>query len=197
MKFRGVLSGGSNSLLVTLVSSNPFNSWTSTKTIQAAVVNGSTNSVLTSTSYGLDSPKVSPINSTSWDWWYFDVVSEDSQSSAVVVLYTAPETGFVFAQAPTQSILEASLYLNVPEYSEPVSLAAFANNVTIVSVGNGASGEWRGTGFGFDGSPDMRTYVLAIDNEMLGVKGTITFQSVYDLITFILLNKISRMLMGL
>jgi hypothetical protein len=53
-----------------------------------------------------------------------------------------------------------------------VSLAAFADYVTIVSVGNGASGEWRGTGFGFDGSPDMRTYVVAIDNETLGVNGT-------------------------
>lgn len=78
-----------------------------------------------------------------------------------------------------------------------MSLAAFADNVTIVSVGNGASGEWRGTRFGFDGSPDMRTYVVAIDNETLGVNGTITFQSAYDLITFIVLNKISRILMGL
>lgn len=35
-----------------------------------------------------------------------------------------------------------------------------------------------GTGFSFEGSSDMRQYVVTIDNEKLDVKGTITFQSV-------------------
>jgi hypothetical protein len=89
-------------------------------------------------SYGLDSPKITPINSTSWDWRYFDVVSEDAQSSLVVVFYTAPETAFDFSGAPTQSILEASLALNFPGLPEPLSINGVANNVTVVTVGNGA-----------------------------------------------------------
>lgn len=134
---------GCIALLANLVLSSPFQFWTSTDTIQAAVVNSSTDNVLTSASYGLDSPKVTPINSTSWDWWYFDVVSEDAQSSAVLVLYTAPETGFAFSGAPAQSILEVSLALKVPEFPEPLSLVDFADNVTVVTVENGASGEWN------------------------------------------------------
>lgn len=164
-------------LLVTVVSSAPPPAWSSQAIIPPAVANASSHSTLTSGFYGFDAPKISPINSTSWDWWYFDVVSEDAQSSAVVVFYTAPETGFIFAQAPEDSILEASLQLKIPGYEETLSIANFAQKATVVSAKNGASGDWAGAGFSFVGSPDMKEYVVSIDDQKLGIKGLITFTS--------------------
>jgi hypothetical protein len=172
---------GSIVLLAALVSSSPSRGWTSVDKVLAGVINGSSESITTSLQYGLDGPKIKSINSTSWEWWYFDVVSEDAKSSATVVFYTAPDTGFVFAQAPTDNILEVSLALTVPGSDvDPVSLyiTNFAEKATIVTTGNGASGEWTGTGFRFAGSPDMREYIITIDDENNGVKGTIKYQSV-------------------
>jgi hypothetical protein len=165
-------------MLITVASSTPFPIWSWRETIPPAVVNGSSHSTLTSGAYGLDAPKITPVNSTSWDWWYFDVVSEDAQSSAVVIFYTAPETGFVFAAAPTQNILEASLSLKLPGNEDLVYITNFAEKANVVTVKNGASGEWTGTGFSFEGSPDMREYTINIDDKNNGVRGTVTFHSV-------------------
>lgn len=166
-------------MLITAASSTPFPIWSWLDTIPPAVANATSHSTLTSGAYGFDAPKVTPVNSTSWDWWYFDVVSEDAQSSAVVVFYTAPETGFVFAQAPTQNILEVSLALKLPGNSDLIYIANFAEKATVVTVKNGASGEWTGTGFSFEGSPDMTEYTISIDDEKNSVKGRITFHSVH------------------
>lgn len=165
-------------MLITVASSTPFPIWSWQETIPPAVVNGSSHSTLTSGAYGFDGPKITPVNSTSWDWWYFDVVSEDAQSSAVVVFYTAPETGFVFAAAPTQNILEASLSLKLPGNEDLIYITNFAEKANVVTVKNGASGEWTGTGFSFEGSPDMREYTINIDDKTNGVKGTVAFHSV-------------------
>lgn len=168
------------SLLATIVSSTPFPVWSWWDAIPPAVVNTTSDAILTSTAYGLDAPKIMPINSTSWDWWYFDVVSEDVQSSAVVIFFTAPETGFVFAQAPVQDILEASLSLKLPGVSDVISITNFAEKATVITVKNGASGDWAGTGFSFEGSPDLREYTVSINDEKLGVEGSITFHSVHN-----------------
>ena len=181
MRIVGPSLSGSIVLLAACVSSSPSRVWTSVDNVPAAVVNGSSDSITTSVAYGFDSPKIRPVNSSSWDWWYFDVVSEDAQSSAVVVFYTAPETGFVFAEAPTDSILEASLSVILPGsdgHPETISVVNFAEKATIVTVENGASGEWTGSGFSFAGTPDMKEYIVTINDEMSGVKGTITYHSV-------------------
>jgi hypothetical protein len=46
---------------------------------------------------GLDGPKVSPeINATSFDWLYFDAVSEDSSMAIVIVFFLSTDLGFPF-----------------------------------------------------------------------------------------------------
>jgi hypothetical protein len=45
---------------------------------------------------GFDGPKVSSLNGTSYDWWYFDAVSSTSNASIVLVFYIATDAGFPF-----------------------------------------------------------------------------------------------------
>ncbi|KAF2723130.1 hypothetical protein K431DRAFT_319234 [Polychaeton citri CBS 116435] len=61
---------------------------------------------------GLDAPKVSPINGTVFDWWYFDAatssLSSSDLSSAAIVFYTASPVGFPRLINET-TILQATL----------------------------------------------------------------------------------------
>jgi hypothetical protein len=47
-----------------------------------------------------------------------------------------------------------------------------------VSVGNGASGDWVGTGFAFTGASDLSVYTVVVDSTALDVKGTVSFKEV-------------------
>jgi hypothetical protein len=49
---------------------------------------------------------------------------------------------------------------------------------TIVTSGDGASGVWGTTGFSFEGSSDLKTYTVTVDDPTLGVSGTFTIESV-------------------
>ena len=112
---------GSMFLLARFVSQSPFLPWTSIDTTQAERVNGSAGSILTLASWGLGSPKLIPINTSSWGGWYFDAVAKDVQSSTVVIPYIAPEASFVFTRTSTQSILETSLSLRRPDTLKLIS----------------------------------------------------------------------------
>jgi hypothetical protein len=56
--------------------------------IPSALSNTSSTGIFTSTASNLDAPKVLPINGSTFDWWYFDVVdiNPNSRASAAVVL---------------------------------------------------------------------------------------------------------------
>lgn len=132
----------------------------------------------TSSTYGLDAPHVSPINSSAWDWWYFDVVSADAKTSVIVVFYTAPGTGFVFNQAPPTNLVLATISVGVPGDPQFFQMGAYGTQAKVASTLQGASGSWDGTGFEFIGSPDLSEYTIFINSKDIGVKGQITFKSV-------------------
>jgi hypothetical protein len=48
----------------------------------------------------------------------------------------------------------------------------------VVSIGNGASGDWVGTGFSFTGASDLSAYTVVVDSTALDVKGTVSFKEV-------------------
>jgi len=155
----------------------------SVSVIPAPVSNSISQVQFKSSAFGLDAPHVRSVNATTWDWWYFDVVSADQKSSIVIVFYTAPATGFVFNKAPASDILLASINVGIPGSPSFFSGGAFAEKATIVSLGNGARGCWEGTGFEFIGAPDLSTYTIVLDSPDLGVKGTVTLKSVSILAT--------------
>ncbi|MCJ1400030.1 hypothetical protein MMC11_003233 [Xylographa trunciseda] len=152
--------------------------WVSTHVYSSSTVNGSSDGLFTSSDYGLDAPKDKTINATSYDWWYFDAVSEDQQSSVVCTFLAAPGTGFPLNQLPDNAMLQVIIFVSYP--GQPVSSFSMlpATEATVVSVGNGASGHWEGSGVGFVGTPDLSTYVVYVDSPNIGLKGSMTFHSV-------------------
>ncbi|KAJ7864289.1 hypothetical protein B0H14DRAFT_3443637 [Mycena olivaceomarginata] len=66
--------------------------------ISAAVSDQPSIATFTSGATDLDAPKVAPINSSAFDWWYFDVVPTDptSLASIAVVFYTATTAAFKY-----------------------------------------------------------------------------------------------------
>jgi hypothetical protein len=124
----------------------------------------------------LDSPKLDILNSSTWDWWYFDVVSYSlDQTISVVFTISDPvnfaaqdlfnETTFVQIHA---RFLNETRYLNL----FPAKLA------TIKTEGEGSWGQFVGSGMSWDGTADLSKYVLTFDDNELGINGSITLDSV-------------------
>ncbi len=158
---------------------SPPQQWASFTTIPAPAAVGPSTARFTSSEFGLDSTKFDKINSTSFEWWYFDVVSEDQKSSAVIIFFASPEDGFPLSTAPDSDITDVFMFLSTPQNESLIALPVFASRADILSVGNGASGVWEGAGFSFIGTPDMSFYSIAIDSPEIGIKGLITFESVW------------------
>ncbi|KIK64196.1 hypothetical protein GYMLUDRAFT_40485 [Collybiopsis luxurians FD-317 M1] len=128
---------------------------------------------------GLDAPKVLPnVNSTTYQWYYFDVVSNDSSYSAVVTFFAAPDTAFPFTLSPSMT-LEVLITIQTPESDSFYLNGAFATDAQVTTLSDGASGVWEGTGLSFTGSPDLSTYQVNFDSaDLLGITGSISMQSV-------------------
>ena len=153
--------------------------WISTQVYSPNTVNGSSDALFTSSAYGLDAPKVETINDTSYEWWYFDAVSEDQKSSVVITFLVAPATGFPQSGSPDNAILSATIALSYPGQEFVSWLSSVpATEATVVSIGNGASGVWEGSGMDFIGTPDLSTYVVNVDSPSIGVKGFMSLRSV-------------------
>ncbi|CAK5271748.1 unnamed protein product [Mycena citricolor] len=133
----------------------------------------------TSESSGLDAPMVSSINGSSFDWWYFDVVStEDAQpnSSVVVTFFTSSQAAFpLLGPAPNGNVLPVYLWVNYPDGTEQ-TIITYATGAAVSAEGDHANGVWEGTGFSFTGIGKGGKYVVEIDAPELGVKGSISFQ---------------------
>jgi len=153
-----------------------------TKTVVSNFVQpGNSVAQMISGASGLDGPKMAPkINATTFDWWYFDAVSEDDSCAVVVVFYLSTDIGFPFV--PPLSAISVDIFATFADGSNlfiPLnSLPLDAGAATIVTDGDGASGIWKGTGFSFMGAPDLSKYVVKIDSPLIGVKGTLELYSV-------------------
>jgi hypothetical protein len=129
---------------------------------------------------GLDGPKVAPPNGTSYDWWYFDAVSADSNASIVIIFYVATSDGFPFL-APG-SALSVNFFAT---FENGTSLVYFLEDLpsntgaaTVITDGNGSSGYWNSTGAKWIGTPDVSGYVVTIDSPKYGIKGSLILDSV-------------------
>jgi len=168
---------GALSLLTSFVSSHhPQGSMIDV--IPGAESNDPSTATFTSSAIGLDSPHVTPVNASSFDWWYFDVVSYDALYSFSVTFFAAPATGFPPDGAPANDITVVYLFLSTAANETFLTVPAFATEATVVSLGNGASGNWQGSGFEFSGAPDLSTYLITIDSPSIGVKGEVFMESV-------------------
>jgi hypothetical protein len=149
--------------------------WINVKTIPDQPANGSTTINTISSSNGLDGPQISAVNATTWDWWYFDAVSPDLKTGVTIVFYTALSGGFPFLP-PTLPVTLVSFVCTFPNGTS-FSATIEASEATIVTVDNGSSGTFVGTGAGWVGREDLSEYTVAINSPENGLVGTFTLNS--------------------
>ncbi|OIW29571.1 hypothetical protein CONLIGDRAFT_654116 [Coniochaeta ligniaria NRRL 30616] len=132
----------------------------------------------------IDWPKLLPgVNATSYDWWYFDVVSADAKASATVVFYNSGPNGFIntFLGGP----LSASLIGVLPNGTVyDISVPATSAIISRSDDSSATSAVYTDSGFSFNGTSTSthhgkaaQRYVVTIDAPELGVTGTLTLDS--------------------
>ncbi|KAJ4313583.1 hypothetical protein N0V84_009340 [Fusarium piperis] len=129
----------------------------------------------------LDGQRVTPYpNSTSFDWWYFDVASESHANESAIVTFFQSTPG-AFLPVAGDSYLTASLdgtFRNGTAYSYRIPVGQ-GSSVKVVDGIDSISGHWGDTGFSFKGKSVRRTaeYTVEVNNPAQGIRGTITYQS--------------------
>lgn len=132
--------------------------------------------------FRLDAPQVDLINSSLFDWWYFDAVSETNpDDSLVVTFFSSSAEAFPFLTPNETSVLNVWLWASF------ANGAVFSNSVpaTVATVtgadgaGTNSSGEWSSTGFSWAAlTEDLYQYEIIISSEELQVEGRLTLTSV-------------------
>ncbi|KAL2869747.1 uncharacterized protein BJX67DRAFT_391755 [Aspergillus lucknowensis] len=141
--------------------------------------------IWTSENTGFDAPKVSPINATTWDWWYFDATQSptenDEQASVVVTFYTATASGFdLLAGYAAEGFTSLTLVEARVTWANGSSEAYIFNatEAVITAVDNGASGDFDegADKASFTGAPDLSAYRVGLQS--LLISGSVTIHSV-------------------
>ena len=149
--------------------------------IPAAPASGPSNVSYQYGSHGLDAPMISPINSTAYEWWYFDAVQSqgDGQySSLTFVFYSASAGGFdlVTDTFPNQSIDLVGIDISFPNntvYSRSVNCSEMILNTDE----NGIIGTYPNADITWTVSPDLSSAKISINAPEIAVFGTVEFFS--------------------
>ncbi|KUI73015.1 Hydroxyneurosporene dehydrogenase [Cytospora mali] len=137
-------------------------------TLPLPMVNGSTPIIETVGTVPLDGLYITEPNATSYEWWYFDVVSEDYNSSVVFVTFlTYSETG-----APG---LSAELTISYPNGTW-TEITIPQDELHFSTIGEGSIGVTDA--FSWRSAPDLSEYTIQLDVEAQGVTGEINMASV-------------------
>lgn len=126
---------------------------------------------------GHDGPKVSPINGTTYDWWYFDAVSDDATQSLVVIFFTSSAAGFPFEFTSAVDATTVAVFATFADGTSSLT-PLLATGATITAEGDEVSGTWHGAGASFTGSPDLSTYSVSVDSLLGSVSGSFELESV-------------------
>lgn len=152
-------------------SSYPTSDWVLTEKNEPATV------VTHSLQGPFDGPKFDFFNSTVYQWWYFDVVSSNLDSSVAVEFQVGSELALGLG-----NLSEVLTYVSVSGKFPNGTLfdvgAIPADNITIQTVGQGSSGVWVDSGCSWTGTPDLSQYSLTLNAPAFGVHGTILLNSV-------------------
>ena len=115
-----------------------------------------------------DGPQIVEGNTTSFDWWYFDAVNADGTSGVTIVFY---RTGVAGIHQPLDYV---EVTLVQPDGSTFTDTFA-ANSSNVTACGYGASGVWNAAGASFLGTPDLSTYIVHLNNNV--IEGNMTIRS--------------------
>jgi hypothetical protein len=130
-----------------------------------------------SASSGFDGPKVQNLNDTTFDLWYFDVVSYDLDATAVIVFFTAEPDALFPGAVDLGTADYAEIFVTTSDGVDFVT-AVGADSLTVVTSGDGSSGTLDGDGAAWTGSPDMSQYTVTVNAPLQGIVGTLSLQAV-------------------
>lgn len=141
----------------------------------------SPNKTLSNTSIlSLDIPQISKVTSTSFDWWYFDVVSTTTPAeSLTITLFTSTASAFPWLDSSESSVLIAYLwatFANGSVFQEyvPATLAVVVEE----GAARKGAGAWEGSGFRWVAGDEDSMYTVVVESKEMGVYGTFTLDSV-------------------
>lgn len=128
-----------------------------------------------------DGPKVRPVNTTTFDWWYFSAISSDiasgDLSSAVITFYDATPGGFAALSNKTTK-LEVSLTGSLKD-GTPFGFDTYPATAVVVTRGDGSEGYWGDLG-SWKGCPELTKWELQFEDPSTGTKGSMTLELVRD-----------------
>lgn len=127
----------------------------------------------------LDGPKVRPVNTTTFDWWYFDAVSDDlaagDLSSVVLVFYDATPGGFAALSNKTTK-LETSITGSFKD-GTPFGVDDYPAEAVVITDGDSSTGKW-GDYASWEGSADLKSWEIRFQDESKGISGCMRLESV-------------------
>lgn len=148
----------------------------SRKVIPSAVFSGNVVANTISTNVNLDGPQLSAVNSSAYEWWYFDAVSQDLKSAITIVFYTALASGFGFIP-PISNVTVVSVDFLFPNGTTS-SVELTATEAVITTVYQGSSAVYKDAGAGWKGASDLSYYEVKINSPENGVVGTFGLKSI-------------------
>jgi hypothetical protein len=144
-----------------------YSRFASNTTSQMSVISGRS---------AFDTPRITPINSTAYDWWYFDAASQDGKSSIVLTFFMTGADGMLFGTT-NDHILGILLNVAFPNgtiYNEVVS----ADSAVVETARDGSIGVFEGTQSGWVGAPDLTSYFVTFGTPDDAIWGTLKMDSV-------------------
>lgn len=129
----------------------------------------------TSVPKNLDGPKLqTSANSSSFDYWWFDLVSNTSNAALNIVFYNAGDIG----NSQPLAVEVSGVFENGTRFLNQVLEPTGA---TIRNDNNGVEGHWKGLEAKFRGSnleDEHVRYDLSFDSPEIGITGHVTMNSV-------------------
>jgi hypothetical protein len=123
----------------------------------------------------LDSPQLSEVNPSVFDWWYFDAVSaSDPRESLTVIFFTTTAAAFPWLPSNESSVLIAYLWVSfangtIFEEYVPATIATVAGGEDASSP---SSGNWSSTGLSWAASQDdLSQYEVIISSKQMQAEG--------------------------
>lgn len=123
--------------------------------------------VVTSSEFSFDGPMVGAANSSSFDWWYFDAVSQDGTTGATIIFLRT----IIFGVSESVDAVQVTLRSN--DINIDTTFSANSSNVT--TAGFGASGSWTDVA-SFEGSPSLSDYTVELNTD--SIKGKLSLRSI-------------------
>jgi hypothetical protein len=146
------------------------------RTIPSTPFSGNVKANTISKHGNLDGPQLSAVNSSSYEWWYFDAVSDDHLSAITVVFYTSLASGFGFIP-PTPDVTVVGIDFLFPNGTTD-SIMLNASEAVITTVGQGSSAVFEKSGARWEGAPDLSSYIININAPESGIAGRFRLDSV-------------------